>query len=95
MDQILIMLKIGFIYYQAKGVYVYKINSIKYINEFINKFEKAGAKLLGAKALDYVDFCKGINIVNNKGHLTKEGLEEFRLLTKGMNSTRTYFGDKD
>jgi hypothetical protein len=92
LDYIAEFLGYGKVYYQAKGVYVYKINSKVYINDFINKFEEAGAKIQGAKALDYIDFCKGINIVNNKTHLTREGLEDFRALTKGMNSTRTYFG---
>lgn len=31
--------------------------------------------------------------MNNKGHLTAEGLKQFITLVKGMNSTRTYFGD--
>jgi hypothetical protein len=87
------MLEAGFIYSQAKGVFVYKMRSIKDINNFINKLEEAGATFSGAKALDYADFCKGITIVNNKGHLTREGLESIRTISKNMNSNRTDFGD--
>ena len=46
--------------------------------------------LKGAKLLDYLDFCKGINLINNKTHLTREGLEEIILLTNNMNSTRKF-----
>lgn len=45
------------------------ISSIKEINLFIELFKST--YLLGAKALDYVDFCKGIQIINNKEHLTQ------------------------
>jgi hypothetical protein len=27
-------------------------------------------KILGAKALDYKDFCKGVDLINQKSHLT-------------------------
>ena len=30
----------------------------------------------GAKALDYLDFCKAVYLINNKNHLTKEGLKK-------------------
>lgn len=93
LDFIAEMIGTGFVYFQGKGTYVYKINSIKNINTFINKFKESDAMLLGAKALDYSDFCKGISIVNSKAHLTKEGLEEFRTISKNMNTNRTYFGE--
>jgi LAGLIDADG endonuclease len=93
LDHIIQILEAGFIYSQAKGVFVYKMRSIKDINNFIIKLEEEGARFLGAKALDYSDFCKGIKIVNNKGHLTREGLESIRTISKNMNSNRTYFGD--
>jgi hypothetical protein len=37
------------------------------------------------------DFCKGADIINSKGHLTVEGLDQLELLAEGMNSTRTKF----
>lgn len=81
----------GNIHQQDKINFVYKIGSLSNINAFINNLNEA--QLLGAKALDYADFCKGIALMNNKAHLTLEGLEQFIILSKGMNSTRTYFGD--
>ena len=67
----------------------YKITSITNINKFIELFKPA--KLLGAKALDYADFCKGINLINEKLHLTRSGLNKIKTIIKGMNSTRTKF----
>ena len=44
--------------------------------------------LHGAKALDFVDFCKGlrIDIMNSKGHLTEAGLAQLKELYLNMNS---------
>jgi hypothetical protein len=47
--------------------------------------------LHGAKALDFRDFCKGIEIMNNGDHLTEAGLQQLKELYDGMNSTRTKF----
>jgi hypothetical protein len=45
----------------------------------------------GAKALDYLDFCKAINLINNKTHLTKEGLNKIIKIKSGMNSNRKFY----
>jgi LAGLIDADG endonuclease len=79
----------GSIYSNKNGVSNYTIRSIKLINKFIERFEKT--KLLGAKALDYTDFCKAVWLMNKKSHLTPEGLAEFKAIAAGMNSTRTFF----
>jgi hypothetical protein len=91
LDGVKTFLGFGNVHQQDKENYVYKIGSLQNINTFINKFNEA--QFLGSKALDYADFCKGIDLMNNKDHLTVEGLEQFIALSKGMNSTRTYFGD--
>lgn len=72
-----------------RTTYLYYISSVKNINHFINKIE--GAKFLGAKALDYVDFCKGFEMICRKEHLTQEGLNELKTLSSQMNTKRTKF----
>lgn len=42
----------------------------------------------GVKALDFSDFKRAFDIVKSKGHLTKEGLEQIRLIKSGMNRGR-------
>src|SRR5271169_213031 len=84
------LLGFGYIHSQGSDASRLQFGSIHDINAFIERF--TGVQLLGAKALDYADFYKAVNIINNKAHLTKEGLEAFRAITKGMNSTRTFFG---
>jgi len=69
--------------------YDYKITGLKETNLFIENFNSA--QLLGAKSLDYQDFCKIIQMKNSKLHLTKEGLKEIDNLIKKMNNTRTLF----
>ena len=38
--------------------------------------------LQSVKIKDYLDFCKVINLINNKEHLTKEGVEKIKILKK-------------
>jgi len=47
-------------------------------------------RLYGAKYLDYKDFCKGISIIEKKGHLTLEGLSQLKDLAYGMNTYRKF-----
>jgi len=44
--------------------------------------------LIGAKALDYNDFKTILELMDNKAHLTKQGLEEIREIKNGMNTKR-------
>lgn len=44
--------------------------------------------ILGKKSQDFLDFCKVTNLILNKFHLTKEGLNKIRLITNGMNAKR-------
>jgi len=45
---------------------------------------------LGIKALDFSDFCKAAELIKNKVHLTKEGLDQIRLIKAGMNKERKF-----
>lgn len=81
------MLGIGQIYQRSsQDASNFIIANLKHINIFISKFKQT--KFLGTKALDYADFVTAINLINNKAHLTKEGLTELRKLSKGMNRSR-------
>ena len=44
--------------------------------------------LQGIKSKDFADFCKAVDIIKVKGHLTNEGLDEIRKLKIGMNKGR-------
>jgi hypothetical protein len=46
---------------------------------------------LGAKALDYKDFLIMINIIQNKEHLSFEGINRIKEISSKMNSNRTNF----
>lgn len=46
-----------------------KISKLSSIVQFIEKFKEY--PLHGAKYLDFLDFCKGIAIIQNKEHLTR------------------------
>ncbi len=81
----------GKVYLGTNSISNFKIFNLKGVNAFILKFKEA--QLLGAKALDYSDFCKAIDLINNNSHKTEEGLATFENIIACINSTRTYFGD--
>lgn len=66
----------------------FKITSLKESNNFIKLFKEA--KLLGAKALDYNDFCHNINLMNHNKHLTKAGIAEIEFINSKLNSKRSF-----
>lgn len=44
--------------------------------------------LQSVKSQDFADFCKAVEIMKVKGHLTIEGLDQIRKLKMGMNTGR-------
>jgi hypothetical protein len=60
---------------------VYKLDDI--INQIIPLFNQY--PLQGSKRADYLDFCKVVELMKNKAHLTAEGLEQIRKIKSGMN----------
>lgn len=84
-------LGIGKVYpYPENNASSYTISSIGEANKFIELFKSAEFK--GAKALDYKSFCEGIDLINDKKHLTQEGLEMLINISSKMNSLRLDFG---
>jgi hypothetical protein len=65
------------------------IYNLSDINKFIELFSEA--QLLGAKALDYADFVKGIELMNTKQQLTLTGLNSLKAIANNMNLKRTKF----
>jgi len=49
-------------------------------------FKKYSA--IGEKSEDFVDWCKAAELIKNKSHLTKEGLEQIKKIKTGMNKGR-------
>ena len=44
--------------------------------------------LQGAKSQDFKDFCRGVDIMKEKGHLTHKGLDQLRQIKACMNTGR-------
>jgi hypothetical protein len=68
-----------------------KISKLSSIVQFIEKFKEY--PLYGAKYLDFLDFCRGIAIIQNKEHLTEKGLMELKEINSGMNQRRKNFNN--
>lgn len=72
-----------------KDAYRLRITSLLNVNKFIKLLDES--VFLGAKALDYADFKKGINLINKKEHLTSGGLKKIKEISSNMNSKRIKF----
>lgn len=90
MNSLLEYLKCGIIFstgYLTKSFVRFAVTSTKDLNTQItphfNKYPLQGPKLL-----DFVDWCKAVEIIKAKGHLTFEGLEQLQNIKKGMNTGR-------
>ena len=51
--------------------------------------------LVGAKFKDYYGFRKAVNLIEDKAHLTPEGLNEIRSIKAGMNSANLTLPEED
>ena len=65
----------------------YQVTKLKDITEKIIPFFKK-YKIVGVKALDFADWCNAAELMKNKKHLTKEGLEQIKKIKAGMNTGR-------
>jgi hypothetical protein len=68
---------------QNRDIVNYSIDSIKDLNNLILYLEKY--PLLTQKAADLLLFKKAVELVNNKAHLTLEGLEKIVNIKASMN----------
>ena len=57
---------------------------------FFNKYS-----LWGSKNWNFKDFCKIAELVQNKAHLTPEGIDEIQKIKSGMNSGRDKGGNNN
>ena len=68
-------------------VYDLRINKFSDIQDIIIPFFEKHP-IQGIKHLDYLDFCKIAELINNKKHLTNEGLDEIRKIKSRTNTNR-------
>ena len=57
-------------------------------DKVISFFEKYS--ICGVKLLDYLDWCKVVKLMENKSHLTLEGLNKIRNIKAEMNKGRKF-----
>jgi hypothetical protein len=68
---------------QNRNIVNYSIDSIDDINKFIIYLEKS--PLLTQKSADFLLFKQAVRLVNNKTHLTVEGLKQIINIKASMN----------
>ena len=93
MESLISYLGCGFIEKDSRGPWLYyTVTNFSHIQGKIIPFFHQ-YKIIGSKYLDYMDWCKIASLMQNKNHLTPEGLNEIIGLKAGMNKGRlsTYF----
>lgn len=70
-----------------KDTYVFQVTKFSDITDKILPFFKE-YPVIGSKSEDYNDWLKVVELMKNKAHLTKEGLDSIRLIKAGMNRGR-------
>ena len=73
--------------YKDKNVYRYWVTKfLDLIDKIIPLFKKY--LIIGEKSKDFYDFCKIVDMMKTKKHLTKEGLERICIIKTRMNTGR-------
>jgi hypothetical protein len=62
------------------------VTKLSDIGQIILFFEKYPIR--GSKAKNFSDFCKVVELMKNKTHLTDDGLDQIQKIKSGMNSLR-------
>lgn len=81
----------GAVYSQGKQtgtVQDFMVTGLSHITDKIIPFFLAHP-LQGAKQKEFADFVRVAELMKNKAHLTKEGLENIRTIKQGMNFKRS------
>ena len=73
--------------YKNREIFEFKVSKLSDILNKILPFFKR-YPIIGVKALDFADWCKVAELMKEKKHLTKEGLEEIYKIKVGMNKGR-------
>ena len=75
--------------YKNKEAIIFQVTKLSGLSEnIIPFFVKYSIK--GVKFKDFTDFCKVAELMKNKAHLTKEGLELVRQIKAGINTQRNW-----
>ncbi len=67
----------------------FKINKFSDIQDKVIPFFQK-YPILGVKRLDYLDWCKVAELMQNKVHLTQEGIDEIKKIKSRMNTGRNF-----
>ena len=59
-----------------------------FLQDLKRSCRKEKYKIIGEKSKDFNDFCDVLEIMKEKKHLTKEGLEQIKKIKAGMNLRR-------
>ncbi len=75
----------GYTSLDNRGTIDFKVSNFSSIKDIIIPFFKKYC-LYGNKILDFADFSKVVSLMENKKHLTQEGLDEIKKIREKMNT---------
>nr|QBM09655.1 hypothetical protein [Dactylella sp.] len=82
-------LNCGIVFKHSENAVVFKVTKFSDLNENIIPFFLK-YPILGVKSKDFDDFCEIAGIMEKKGHLSLEGLDQIRQIKRRMNTGRDH-----
>ena len=80
--------------FRERIAFNFRVTKLDDITEKIIPFYKKYS-IVGVRVLDFNDFCKIAEMIKDKKHLTKEGLEEIKKIKSGMNTGRKFTAESE
>lgn len=65
-------------------------DNLTIIVPFFKQYPLLGAWLRSRKSLDFNDWCEVVSLIENKSHLTEDGLQRIKDIKAGMNLSRSW-----
>jgi len=84
MKSLIEFFKSGYISYRSSEILDYRVTKFSEIENKIVPFFKKNP-ILGVKSKDFDNFCKVVELMKKKKHLTQPGLEQIRKIKAEMN----------
>nr|YP_009072380.1 LAGLIDADG endonuclease [Sclerotinia borealis]AIJ56809.1 LAGLIDADG endonuclease [Sclerotinia borealis] len=87
MKSLIEYLRCGYTTLENRGTVDFKVTKISNIRDVIFPFFYK-YPLQGVKSKGFADFSIAVDLVSNKAHLSKEGLDQIRIIQNRMNTNR-------
>ena len=88
MKNLIKCLNCGSVFKHSENTVVFKISDLPDLSQKVVPFFLR-YPIIGVKSRDFKYFCRVVELMKNKAHLTEDGLDKIRQIKAGMNTGRS------